>query len=95
MHRDLKLDVIPREVSGEIINPTDVSIVHLYKMVSPYADLPVVCEIGTPLCWCSPWKHLHSERKNVCIDHNAPVCPRLSFLTLYTYSYHLLSSSPP
>ena len=32
--RELKLDMVPREESGEIINPTDVSIVHLYKVVS-------------------------------------------------------------
>ena len=51
VHRDLKLDVIPREATGEIINPTDVSIVHLYKRVSPSADLPVACGVGIPSVW--------------------------------------------
>ena len=48
VHRDLKLDVIPREATGEIINPTDASIVHLYKRVSPSADLLGVCGVGIP-----------------------------------------------
>ena len=32
--RELSLDVVPREESGEVINPKDISIVRLYKVVS-------------------------------------------------------------
>ena len=34
VYRELSLDVVPREESGEVINPKDISIVRLYKVVS-------------------------------------------------------------
>ena len=100
VHRDLKLDVIPREATGEIINPTDASIVHLYKRVSPSADLPGVCGVGIPpvsggggqtVLW--RWQSGMTKYHVSCVNTLTISFPHFSFLSAHLRAIYVIPTT--